>query len=307
MKIVEVRDLANEMLSNFVDKLGLDGKAYVESTKCPMIFGDLGFPGKFYTARGKELKNFLQTAKLPQDQKDFIFEEGLIVIDNDYKDMPADEDLLVTCIHEKLHANRMLLAHSPKKFGEDIDPILYDGDKFVKTTSEFEDQYVDPVQDIYLGTFDDSKGTVSKYDDLNYDERDELSFADETTGGKMLFQQKQDEALVDLMATVAYQLSTGNFDNIMDVVKDISIKNILDDDIVSMANIIVRHNDLELFKWMIDPLTYQNGDIYYDYFAHYVNEEDKEDIDIITHSEAIMPNDRAMDNVVTDFNQAKMR
>lgn len=299
MKIVELRDISNEMLSNFVDKLGLDGKAYVESTKCPMIFGDLGVPGKFYTAGDMALKRFLESEKLPQDQKDYILEEGLIVIDSDYKDMPIDADIITTCIHEKLHANRMLLAHMVESSNDEINPMFYDKGRFVENNTELTDKFIDPNQDILLGSIDTSKKNVEHYQNLSDDEKDDLYFANDNYDNKLQQQYHIDEALVELMALVAYQLSSNKFNNIMDIVKDIN-EHYDADDIHSMTNIILRHNDLELFKWMIDPLTYQNGDIHYNFFAHYITNEDQNDVTLLFESDDIMVDDDELDKIAME-------
>ena len=301
MQITELRDTANNMISKLVDQLGMDGKAYVSSTKCPMMFGDLAAPGKFFTAGSPDLKARLSNLNLKPEDKDYVFNEGLIIINKDYQDMPMDSELIVTCIHEKIHANRMVLAELPYSGDNDIADYFYDDGRFVKNSREIKEKYVDPSQEILLSSIDEAKDKVDAYNDLPKNRKDDLQYANDKLEEKMDSQYKIDESLVEIMAITAYQLSTTDF-NIMEVVENLN-KKYDADDIHAMTNIILRHNDLDLFKWMIDPLTYQNGNIHYDYFAHYVTDDDKEDVDVITKSEEIIIDDDELDRIAIDMQQ----
>ena len=55
-------------------------------------------------------------------------------------------------------------------------------------------------------------------------------------------------------------------------------------DIGYMSEIIIKHKDLELFNWMLDPITYSAGDIHYDFFGNYT-QNDKELVDKLYSSE----------------------
>lgn len=306
MELAELNNNTDQMIENFVNNLGLDGKAYVEATECLMTFGNIGVPGQFLSAESPALKNLLDKSKLSDNKKNFVLNEGLILINKDYKYMPADEDLIITCIHEKFHANRMLLAHIEKSSKNDINPIFYDNGRFVANNTELIDKYIDPSQDILLESIDTSNMNVKHYEDLSDDEKDDLYFANDNYGDKLEKQYQIDEALVEIMAIVSFQLSTNKFNDIMDIIRDINDR-YEGDDIHSMTNIILRHNDLELFKWMIDPLTYQNDDVHYDFFSHYVTDEDQEDVNDLYESTEIMPDDDEIDRIATEISQSRMR
>lgn len=300
MEMAELKTVTDRIISNFVDELGLDGESYISSNDCLMAFSRLGpIPGLFHNAESPALKSFLEKLNIPQKQKDYILSEGLILLNKKYRDLPDDSALLITCIHERFHANRMILAQVPSSANENIDPMFYDQGKFVRNSTEFEEKYIDPNQDILLGSIDDSKDDVSSYQSLDDDELDNFYFANDKVGEKMNAQYKIDETLIELMAGIAYGLYIGKFKDIMDGV-DYTSKHYSGDDLSSMSNIILRHNDLDLFKWMIDPLTYQNNNIHYDFFSHYVTEEDKKDVTTIIESEEIMPDDDEMDRIAIE-------
>ena len=40
-----------------------------------------------------------------------------------------------------------------------------------------------------------------------------------------------------------------------------------------MCNIVLKHHDFSLFYWMIDPITYSNGDPHYDFFREYTKDD----------------------------------
>lgn len=40
MDLKEIREKAKKMLANFVDEIGLDGEAYVDTCNCPIAWGN---------------------------------------------------------------------------------------------------------------------------------------------------------------------------------------------------------------------------------------------------------------------------
>ena len=146
--------------------------------------------------------------------------------------------------------------------------------------------YADASQDIFKGSIDDSMQTIQKYSSISNEEKESLSFADYKYNEKMEQQYIIDEALVETMAIVAYQLHNKQTDDIMGIIKDIN-ENYDADDIKAITSIILRHNDLELFRWMIDPLSYQINYINYDYFKNYIIKEDIDDYNTLINSEEV--------------------
>ena len=296
MDINELRKVTDEILKNFVNQLGLDGEAYVSMNTCPMIYGNLEdlellldgrLAGKFFTPKSDELEGFLKYSNLSQEDKKKYFEDGLIVINSEiFKHRRVDKLLLITAVHERLHSGRAILTELPYSGDDDIDNYFYDNGRFVKNSEQKQEKYVDPAQEVLLGSIDQSKSVIDGYSKLSFSEKDDLQFANSKLETKIDQQKEIDEALIDLMAIIAYILSTEKFSNIMDAIDYIS-KHYSDNDkihtntIRAMANIVLRHNDLELFKWMLDPITYQVDDIHYDYFAHYTNSDDADDINTI--------------------------
>ena len=299
MTINELNETTNNMIKEFVNQLGWNGDFYVSTNNYPMIFLTMSPLGKFFTAKSKDLKSTLDRLNINEATKKKLLSSGVIAINKNYMNKPVSPDFLATIIHEKFHARRMLLATVPYSGDYDIESMFYDEGRFVVNNTETRTQYVDSAQDIFLGSHDNSRASALHYKGLSFDEKDDLQYANDKYSEKMMRQQLIDEALVELMSIVAYQLSTGKYSNIMDVLKDVRDR-LGEDDVVAMAKIILRHNDLNLFKWMLDPLTYQAGDIHYDYFSHYINEEDEEDVNTIVNSTEILVDDDELDRLAIE-------
>lgn len=90
---------------------------------------------------------------------------------------------------------------------------------------------------------------------------------------KMYYQRVIDETLVELMTLLAYKMRNNTIDvySSMTGLMDVDV----DEQIKTMCEIILRHHDLDLFKWMLDPLSYSLGDTDYDFFFKYT-ENDKD-------------------------------
>ena len=91
-----------------------------------------------------------------------------------------------------------------------------------------------------------------------------------------------DEALVELISILAYRMfknkKAKRNETIMDMIKIINQRCENDDDIKIITNIMIRHNDLDLLKWAIYPLEFQEYDMMYDYFNQYVTANDMMDV-----------------------------
>ena len=299
MTIREIHETTNNMIKEFVNQLGLNGDFYVSTNNYPMIFLNMSPLGKFFTAESNDLKVRLEHLNIDKATKKKLLSTGLIAINKKYMNKPVSPDFLATILHEKFHARRMLLATVPYSGDDDIESMFYDEGRFVVNNTETRPQYVDSAQDLFLGSHDNSRVSALHYKGLSFDEKDDLQYANDKYSEKMMRQQLIDEALVELMSIVAYQLSTGKFNNIMDVLKDVRDR-LHEDDVVAMAKIILRHNDLNLFKWMIDPITYQADDIHYDYFSHYITKEDEEDVNTIVNYTEILVDDDELDRIAME-------
>lgn len=295
MKLENLKNISNKMVKKFVEELGYDGEYYVSTSKCPIIFANIYVPGKFYTAGSKDLQNFLAKLNIDEKKKNFINSQGLILINKKYYDKPFDADLYVSFIHEQFHSNRMLLINKLYSENENISSVFYENEHFIQTSNSSHAHYVDASQNILKGSIDDSENISKKYSSIS--DKEEISFRNEVVESKMELQFKIDEALVETMSIVAYEKFNNPQMSIMDIVKKLN-KKYGADDIKSITNIIIRHNDLDLFRWMLDPLTYQLDDIHYDYFSHYINSEDLQDVEIIKNSDEITFDDDSFDEEI---------
>ena len=289
MELVEINNMANEMLKDFVNCLGLDGEYYVSVTKTPIMFENMNPDGMFLVASSSDLKEFLDGINIDDKRKKNILDEGLIVINKKFKYFSTNRekrDLFISLIHEKIHSNRIILLNSQFSADEKIDGVFYDDKRFVQNTDSNKAYYADSYQDIFHGSLDDSNKTIKKYSVISNKEKKSILSNNHEYKNKMEFQRKIDEALVEVMAIATYYLYLKKTTNILQAIKDIRI-NVDGDDIRAITNIILRHNDLELFKWMIDPLSYQVDDVNYDFFGHYITNEDLNDLNIIFESEEL--------------------
>ena len=274
----ELKKNCMNMIINFMYKLDLNTELSNLNINCGILFKKQFGLGQYHSPDSEYVKNILNSEEYSAKFKDNVLTGGLITINDVYKNDYDDKELLITVIHEMLHSNRNLLVYSKKQNNRNIGTYFYDRNKFITTTNDYEFYNADPSQDILHADIDN----YNEFTDL-YTQK-EINFSEEKIDGKLQQQCIEDEALIELMAMVIvenneYMKKGFNF-NIIEIIKNIDT-NTIDDDIKSIINIILRHNDYELFKWMIDPITYQIGDINYDFFNNYVVKSDEEDLKVL--------------------------
>lgn len=274
----DLNKLTNEMIKYFVDKIGLDGETIIELNKAPLLFGNplIDSPGSYLKPFDGQLVDLLKKINLDSKEKKYLLQNGLILINKKFKreDLNKEDlfDLTLSILHEKFHLYRNVLYYSPSRDRED--PLSYNGNNLVQNTDKYDFKYGDPNQDIIQGSIDDSKKTVDIYKKKSDEEIEDINFESEEFNEILDKQIRIDEALIELMAYVSY-LSYKNKDkNIFEIIEN--VKNKIDEseiDIKVMCDIILRHHDLKLFEWMLNPL--ENDDIRFNYFEYYTkNDQD---------------------------------
>ena len=277
MDLKEIKDKSKKMLSNFVDEIGLDGEFYASTcNNCPVTWSNMDAVGEFITPESMRMEEILKNAKYDEKIKKLISQRGIILINKDYKQLEPDVDLFVTVMHEIIHSNRNLLLYDAIRDGSNLKAYSFKNDKFEQNSDEYGFSQGDASQEVLKGNIDTSKGTMYSYKDTISEELDDVKFT-EKKGSQMINQGKVDECLVELMSILSYKLyrnkEKGKIQDIWSVIDE--IKDICDgNDIGGMCKIILKHHDLELFKWMIDPISYSQGDIHYDYFGQYTKEDE---------------------------------
>lgn len=168
------------------------------------------------------------------------------VTDSDYD----INNLIVTLIHEKIHANKVVMTNY-SAFG------CQDNHNLNDTSLLEEYNHLLQKQDVYIDPIQDKKSFDQIFEVL-------------------------DEALVELISILAYRMfknkKAKRNETIMDMIKIINQRCENDDDIKIITNIMIRHNDLDLLKWAIYPLEFQEYDMMYDYFNQYVTANDMMDV-----------------------------
>lgn len=280
MELKEISEKSKEMIKTFVDEIGLDGEYYCNLNETPLIFGKpkLNACGEFISPGSERLKLFLQNNKCTEKVEKILNSKGLILINKSYKQQEADPDLYVTLIHETLHANRNLLIFDSFRNSSNEKAFTYNNYKFEQNVENLSTGYADASQEILKGNIDNSKKTINSYSSKTSDELENIEFAQGKVDDKLLKQQIVDEALVELIAILSYKLYSDKQKN-----KEVNIWNLIEhakdtyseDDIGVICEILLKHHDFELFNWMLDPITYSEGDIHYDFFEQYTK-NDKE-------------------------------
>ena len=282
MNLKECRDKAKQILSEFIDSIGYDGKYYVSQTSCPMMWGKpkFGGIGEYIEPESERLKFLLSKSNLDESIKKKVFSSGLIVIDKRYMSDLSNPDLYGTIIHETIHANRNLLLYDAIRKNSNEKAYLYDDGVLKQVSNDYGFSFVDASQNVLKGNIDNSVSSINSYSNEKIEELDELEYREGKRDEQFDRQQRVDEALVELMSVLSYKLyvnkNKGLTTNIWELLEETK-KFFSGQDISIICEIIIRHHDFELFNWMIDPISYSMGDIHYDFFKDYT----KNDSDLV--------------------------
>lgn len=304
--LASIRQEANKRIIHFINLLGWDGESYISChAKTPMTFNKMSQAGMYYLPKDRGLKYYLSKRKnITEKMYQQILNSGLILINYNYYNDPLSEDSITTAIHEIFHSNRTILTNAQSREDEEIEPIFMDG-HFTKSNNINKGHYADPAQDIFLGSIDDSQIAIEQYDDLTYDQKDDFSQDSTEFNEKLEMQNSIDEALIETMSSIAYNAYNFPQLGIMEILEKLNqkAKEVGESDIEAITNIILRHNDLALFEWMIEPLYNQLDYTAYDFFSRYLKKEDLKDLsNIISFS---TDNHRVNDNEIDELSQEK--
>lgn len=155
---------------------------------------------------------------------------------------------------------------------------IFNNGKYEQITYEGRITYADASQEILKGNIDTSMKAGEFYKDKTPKEIKDMQMSDDKMYNKMDNQVTIDEALVEMMTLTACKLYQNKerekSTDIWDMIKDVE-KSFEGDDIEIICKIMLKHHDLELFKWMIDPIEYSYGDIHYDFFEKYTEGDEE--------------------------------
>ena len=275
MELNEIRNKSKEYLSNFINRIGLDGDYYTSTNNCAISWGTpkLNSNGEFVTPYSERLENIIKSLNYDSKTEESLRQNGLILINSKYKMQPPNADLYVTVIHEMLHANRSLLLKDYSRTQKNESAYtVNDNEKIDLNTSNTTVLYADASQDILKGNIDTSNQSIKKYSNKSSNEIENTEYISGNRDSKMEKQQIVDEGLVELMSILAYKTQNSDINIWDELNKIISVYD--KEDIGILAKIIVKHHDFELFNWMLDPIGYSQGDIHYDFFSKYTKNDD---------------------------------
>lgn len=280
MKIIDLEKfskLADSALIDFVNEIGLDGETFININDPQIIWSNSPFYGEYLSSKKLEEQGILDTFE------DRVKDTGVIYINSDL--MTATEEhcktVISTLIHEKLHANRNILFHEAtgnKEYlhhlnrtnKEDELTFITNNGKTNQTTSDYQDRDADPNQDIYKGSIDRSKNALYT----------KIPESNKSVSKNLKRNTYIDETLVILITEIASKMRLNKLlnkeTNIWKELEQISKRKDLvgkEKSLAPLAKIILKHNNLDLFKWTLDPLSYTADDPHYDYFTHYTKND----------------------------------
>lgn len=280
MDLREVKNISVKMIENFINSLGLDGEFYASTCNCPIAWGKpkLDAEGEFLSPESDRLNRFLNAAKLDDKTKRNVNSRGLILVNSKYRNKELDPNLFVTLIHEMYHSNRVLMIYDAVRDDTNENAYNFDNGKFSQNTFDYDFSYVDASQELLKGNIDDSTNTIDVLNKKSDEELDDMEFKLGKRDDALTNQQIVDEALVELMAVLSYKmykdLENGKECDIWSTIFEASNK-FEGTDLGAVCKIILKHHDLELFGWMIDPIGYSLENIHYDFFKEYTkNDQD---------------------------------
>lgn len=302
MDLKEVREKSRKMIATFVNEVGLDGEWYSQLNTTPLVFGTpkLDNYGEYVSPETERLEDILEERTFDEKSEKILRNKGMILINKSYRQGEDTPQLYVTLIHEIFHANRDLLVYDNFRNGKNEAAYSYNNGKFEQNTGELSTRHADASQEILKGNIDNSQTTIDSYSSKTSKEIEDLDWREGKIEEQMTNQQMVDESLVDIMAILSYKLynakQNGITPDIWDMIQKIRNKSkeeydelkkldeeYLDNDTMLakgkcvMCDILLRHHDFELFNWMLDPITYSQGDIHYDFFGQYA----KNDTDLL--------------------------
>jgi len=288
MELKGIRERSKRMLASFIDEIGSDGDYYVEvGCKAPIAYiDDLGDnEGEYITPKSKRYYEALPKINLDELEGKDTENIGFIVINDKYKYEEVNFETYITVMHEMIHSNRNLLIHEAYEYNG-REAVIFNNGKYEQTSSELTDGFGDASQNILKGKIDNSRKTVEKHNNSLFDSISRVASSGSEVKNQLEKQKIVDEALVDVMAYLAYkrnlQKQRNENEDIWDTIE--AFKNNFYDEYEEtkdqkymqksvMCEIILRHHDFELFNWMLDPISYSAGDIHYDFFGDYTKND----------------------------------
>lgn len=278
MELKEIREETRKMLEVFVNTIGLDGEYYSQLNKTPILWGGplINLPGEFLSPNSERLEDYMEEIKCDDRTKKVLEQRGIILINPSLKTKEAYDDLIVTIIHETIHANRDLLIFDSFRDGMNERAYIFNNNRFEQNTGDYSLKHADASQDILKGKIDNSTETINSYLDKTSEEIEDIDWEKSRVDTQLERQKTADEALVEIIAMLSYELyrlkeKNPNIWNEIEKMRD----NFKNQDIGVMCEILLKHHDFKLFKWMLDPISYSHGDLHYDFFGEYTkNDQD---------------------------------
>lgn len=282
MEVKEIDQLTNQIIKNFIKRLfDLECDDISLAEDVSIEFSEMSVPGLLLPPFSKDLEVYLRGKRVLS--KWASYSKGMILLNKKFEGALRGEEepeydyeeLITTLVHEKIHANVIVMTN--KYFPDYVsrNGIMYDSrNSFISKynmilSKKDEITYCDPIQNVYKKELRDNDIILSS------DYRQAMEFSENLN-----------EVLVELVALIAslmyFDYERNKNKSIMDIIKFINVRCNNGDAIKEITNIIINHNNLDLLKWTIYPLEYQQYDFMYDYFEHYRKASDDADIKILS-------------------------
>lgn len=270
----ELKEKTKLIYRNLLNKLSFNGDEHCINMGVAIIyrtFMDGETVGEYYAPGTKEVNDYIEInrSKLSNKRINEITNCGLIALDRDLLFNDNETSLYTRFFHEFIHSTRLVMTNIGRKTTSDEDPFIYHNGRYIENSDN--GIHFCEASKVLRGSIDTSRVAKGEFSEL------EGFLFSEEYGRQLDFQEHVNEALVEIVTQLAFRQWIHKNEDLMDSIR--KLQNHHDFHIKSMVNIILRHNDLELIKWTINPLYYQNFDLTYDYFGKYINNDDLHDVE----------------------------
>ena len=270
----ELREKTELVYRNLLNKLSFNGDECPINMNFAIIyqtFRDKNTVAKYYAPGTSKVDRYIEKriGKLTDKRISQIKNSGIIVLDKDLLFDDNETSLYTRFFHEFIHSTRLVMTNIGRETTSDEEPFIYHNGRYIENSDN--KTYICEASKVLRGSIDTSRAAKEEFKEL-----EGFLFSEEYERQKKK-KKHVNEALVEITTQLAFRQWIHKDESLIDSIR--KLKNHHDFHTKSMVNIILRHDDLELIKWTIHPLYYQNFDLTYDYFGKYINNDDLEDIE----------------------------
>ncbi len=286
MKVVkkEIVEKSKRILLDFVKSMGYNENAFENFGEVPVFWDNIEkYNDEDEDAVGAYVNPTEITAKfnnyndiissIDENTKKTIDTGGFIILDESLMNNEGNYQLYLTLIHEMIHSYRNLFIQD-KTDWYNAKNVEFETEFFEKDSDASQDILKGHLYDEYIETIDDCEMTTEE-------KGDKLDEMEKNIRKKLDKQKEIDESLVECISILAYKnniLKTKgeqvdiwkNIEQLKEATKDGDRR---EKNVSLICEIMMKHHNLDLIKWIFFPLESEFGDVHYDYFENYTKND----------------------------------